>query len=139
MEQKTLFQINIEELKPRIKKIEFDDDDESEKQKIEKVYRIANKTSVDWAVLFISCYEQLSNIDYEEINERLKELKEIYLQINYNLEEHNRPIEYGKHIYRNKLMNLVHDNIDAVREVVNFTFTKVLYGDTLGQFEGKFL
>lgn len=139
MEQKTLFQINAQELKSKIKKIEFDDDDESEKQKIEKIYRIANKTSVDWAVLFVSCYEQLSNINYKEINERLKELKGIYIKINYNLEEHNRPIEYGKHIYRNKLMNLVHENIDVIKEVVNFTFTRVLYEDTQGQLEGKFL
>lgn len=139
MQQKTLFQINLEELKSRIKKLEFDDDDETEKQKIEKTYRIANKTSVDWAVLFVSCYEQLSNINYEEINERLNELKEVYIKINYNLEEHNRPIEYGKHIYRNKLMNLVHDNIDAIKEVVNFTFTHILYEDSLKPFEGNFI
>lgn len=139
MEQKTLFQINIEELKLKIKKIEFDDDDETEKLKIEKTFRIANKTSVDWAVLFVACYEILSSIDYVEINERLKELKDIYVGINYNLEEHNRPIEYAKHIYRNKLMNLVYNNIDVIKEVVNFTFTKILYGDSLGHFEGKFL
>ena len=139
MQQKTLFQINVEELKSKIKKIEFDDDDESEKQRIEKTYRIANKTSIDWAVLFVSCYEQLSSIDYGEINERLKELKDIYIKISYNLEEHNRPIEYAKHIYRNKLMNLVHDNIDVIKEVINFTFTKILYEDSLGQLEGKFL
>lgn len=133
MEQKTLFQIsNLEELKSKIKKIDFGNDDETEKERIEKIYRTANKTSVDWASLFVSCYEQLSGIDYQEIKDRLNELKDIYIKINYNLEEYNQPMEYGKHTYRNKLMKLIHENIGAVKEVVDFTFTKILYEADMG-------
>lgn len=132
MQQKTLFQIsNLDELKSKIKKIDFEND-EAEKEKIEKIYRTSNKSSIDWASLFVYCHEQLSGIDHQEIKDRLDELKDVYIKINYNLEEYNQLIEYGKHTYRNKLMKLIHENMSAVKEVVNFTFTKILYEADIG-------
>lgn len=117
----------IKNAKESFSKIQFENDDETQKKNIENIFRIANKNSVEWASLFVYCYEQLMNLKHPKIKARLEELHEVYAKINSDLEEYNRGIEYGRHYIYNSLRRTIEGNILAVREIVDFAFTRILY------------
>lgn len=129
----------LQTIKSSYKLVEFDNEDESEKKKIEDTFRIANKSPIDSASLFVYTYDLLLNINNDNVRNRLKELKDIYSKINSELQEYNRPIEYGKHYYYNAIKEIVSNNIEDVKEIIDFAFIKILLQENLlGQIGGRF-
>lgn len=116
----------LKEIKETYRIIEDDNESEEDSKKIITLFRKANKNSIDWASLFVYCYEQLILIRHKAILTKLHSFSGIFAEISDNLEEYNRPIAYGKNDYYNNLKITINKNLNDIRSLVNFTFTKIL-------------
>ena len=119
--------LNFESMRKSYNKVQFDDEDEMEKKSIERVFRVANKSCIHWARLFVYSFDQLVNIDDNILETMLKEYHPIYIKIAPSLEEYDREIRFGRNNFYNGINKAIYDNIFVIKQLVNFTFTKILY------------
>lgn len=128
-----LTEIEIAEIKTYFRKVELTSFNDEEQEKIENVYRKVNKDCVDWARLFIYSYDTLFNI--KQFKEILKNYSNVYKILLKNLQQYDRDVEYGKHIFYNRIHESSNKNINEIMELVNFAFSKILYEGEISEID----
>lgn len=128
-----LTETEIAEIKTYFRKVELTSFNDEEQEKIENVYRKVNKDCIDWARLFIYSYDTLFNI--KQFKEILKNYGALYKILLKNLQQHDRDVEYGKHIFYNRIHEHSNKNINEIMELVNFAFSKILYEGEISEID----
>jgi len=119
--------LDFDAMRKSYNKVQFDDEDEIEKKNVERVFRIANKSCIHWARLFVYSFDQLVNIDDDALESMLKDYHPLYSRVAPDLEEYDREIRFGRNNFYNSISKAIYDNIFSIKQLVNFTFTKILY------------